>query len=81
MKNFEIRAKEVTLNSGEKEVREFIVHRVDPKEDTLFKICYLYKVNKKEIMAANDMHNEELFYLKELMIPYKNQMFIFKQKD
>lgn len=80
-KNIEIRSKEVTLPNGEKQIREYIVHSVDAEKDTLFKICYLYKVNKKEIMDANDMHNEELFYMKELLVPYKNQVFIVKPQD
>ena len=48
-----------------------MVHVVQPKSDSLFKLAYLYKVQKKEIQMVNKFTGEEIYFMKELLIPYR----------
>lgn len=51
--------------------KTFIVHRVNGLQDTLFKLSYKYKVSKRAIQEANAISGEDIFFLKELLIPYR----------
>ena len=56
---------------------EYIVHKVDPAKDTLFKLAHKYKVNQKEILRVNNYASDNIAVFKELLIPYKGQQ-VFK---
>lgn len=54
-------------------MKKFIVHKVQPNKDTLFKLSYNYKVSKREIQLVNGFSGEDIFFMTEMLIPYKGQ--------
>ena len=59
------------LVDGESVIKKYFVHPVDVKNDSLFKLAYLYKVDKKEIQHVNKFSGEDIYFMKEILIPYK----------
>ena len=54
---------------------------MNPSVDTLFKLCVLYKTSKMEIQRVNGFSGDEIFFMKEIFIPYKNQDIVFITPD
>lgn len=52
----------------------YVVHKVRPLSDTLFKISYHYKISIKEIQRVNKFTGEDIFFMKEMLIPYKGDL-------
>ena len=52
-------------------LKKYMVHVVEPATDTLFQIAYKYKVSKRELQYINKFSGEDIFFLKEMLIPYK----------
>lgn len=72
------RLREVELRQLDPETRESrllkclcIVHRIRPLHDTLLSICYHYKVSKRELRNLNGFSGDDIFFLKEILIPVK----------
>ena len=61
------------IMTGLMETKEYIVHLIDPKQDTLLKLSYHYNIKQKDIQFENNFITEDISYLKELLIPYKGQ--------
>ena len=53
--------------------KNYLVHKVRPMKDTLFQICYRYKVSKREVQRINKFSGEDIYYMKEILIPYKGE--------
>ena len=51
--------------------KEYIVHKVDASKDTLFQLSYRYKVPKNVIQSVNKFSGEDIYFMKEILIPYK----------
>lgn len=71
------------VDDGKVEIRnvdgkEFIVHKVDPMKETLFQVSWQYKVSKRTIMEVNKFQGEDIFFMKELLIPYTGQKIALK---
>lgn len=78
--DLEIREKLETIN-GVEVLNKYIVHPVIPNMDTLFKLSYKYKVSKREISIVNGLAGEDIFYCKELLIPFRDQIVIDTTKE
>lgn len=52
-------------------LKKYMVHIVDPATDTLFQLSYKYKVSKRELQYINKFSGEDIYFLKEMLIPYK----------
>jgi hypothetical protein len=52
-------------------LKKYMVHIVQPATDTLFQLSYRYKVSKRELQYINKFSVEEIYFLKEVLIPYK----------
>ena len=52
---------------------KFIVHKVAPATDTLFRLSYFYKIPQKEIQYVNQFSGDNFAFLKEILIPYHGQ--------
>lgn len=79
-KDIEIR--EIEVKEGEDMVmKKFIIHVVQPLTDTLFQISYKYKVSKKEIQRVNKFSGDDIYFMKELLIPYNNNLPTELNKD
>ena len=50
---------------------KYIMHKVQANKDTLFKLSYRYQVSKREIQLVNKFQGDDIFYFKEILIPYK----------
>ena len=73
-KNIEIRTIYVpTKDDSGPIAKKFMVHPVNAATDTLFQISYRYKVSMKEIQRVNQFSGQDIFYMVELLIPYKGQ--------
>ena len=54
--------------------KRYVVHKVRPLSETLFKISYHYKVSIKEIQRVNKFTGEDIYFMKEMLIPYKGDL-------
>jgi len=80
----EVELREVTTTNpetGEEVKKCYLVHKVDPEKDTLFKISYHYKVAMKSIQVDNKFTGGDIFYMKELLIEYKGQDVVIREED
>lgn len=59
----------------EEEPKE-IIHQVNPC-DTLFGISLQYDVPVEKIKTYNNLHTEDIYYLKEIKIPNASMTFFF----
>ena len=57
------------------------MHPVSANRDTLFKLSYMYKVSKREIQNVNGFSGEDIFFMKEILIPYKGQVIMLKNNE
>ena len=76
----EIRTKTEVVN-GVLSAVEYLVHPVSANKDTLFKLSYMYKVSKREIQRVNQFAGEDIFFMKEILIPYNGQQIVLKNKE
>lgn len=53
--------------------RMYLVHQVQPMTDSLNIISMHYKVNKTLVQKVNKIRGDDIFYLKELLIPCQNK--------
>ena len=51
-----------------------MVHKVRPLSESLFKISYHYKVSIKEIQRVNKFEGDDIYFMKEMLIPYKGDL-------
>ena len=58
------------LEEGPRE-KKYMVHKVDAMSDTLFQLSYRYKVSMKEIQRVNGFSGVDIFFMKEMLIPYR----------
>ena len=65
---------EVDRETGENVLKKYVVHIVKPKTDTLFKLAYQYKVSKRSIQNANKISGDDIFFLKELLVPFNGTL-------
>jgi hypothetical protein len=64
---------ELNKETEEEVMKKYIVHKVDASTDSLFKLSYRYKVSKREIQNTNGFSGEDIFFMKEILIPFKSQ--------
>ena len=53
--------------------KEYLVHKVIAEKDTLFKLSLQYNISKKLIQSTNEFEGEDIFFMKEILIPFFNQ--------
>ena len=58
--------------------RRYIIHKVNPKEDTIEKLTNKYNVSRRDIQRANQFNGEDLFFYKEVLVPLDNSVQIIK---
>ena len=57
------------MNKSEEELdSKFIIHQIEPS-DTLDGLAIQYDVSRTVIKSYNNLHSEDLFFLKEIKIP------------
>ena len=54
-------------------VQKFMIHKIEPSQDSLFYISYRYSIPAQEIKKINKFSGEDIYFMKELMIPYENE--------
>ena len=67
----EVELREVIITDPEtfdEQRKVFLVYKIDPVKDTLFKISYHFKVPIKTIQYDNKFSGDDIFYMKELLI-------------
>jgi LysM repeat protein len=53
----------------------YVVHAVTPN-DSLNILALRYNVNKDLIRMANDFSGDDIYYMKELIIPFTSTLFL-----
>ena len=54
--------------------KRYVVHKVRPLSETLFQISYHYKVPIKEIQRVNKFTGDDIYFMKEMLIPFKGDL-------
>jgi hypothetical protein len=48
-------------------------------KDTLFALSLQYKVSKRAIRLINKFEGEDIFFMTEMLIPYRGQSIVLKE--
>lgn len=56
-----------------------MIHTVDAMSDTLNKICMHYNVNKGMVQNINDIRGDEIYMLREILIPCNDASEMYKR--
>ena len=57
--------------NGEPIVKKYILYEVDPMTDSLEALAIKFSVSKMAIRGLNNFAGDEIYFMKELKIPYK----------